>query len=137
MSEWTWARSSDQEVWMNGVFDSKEAAIGEGRAILKEEQETFKLEELDHFYVGRCEEYVPSPPDADEVLEETADRMLDVFEKEVVDSAIYEISVGDTRLLQNKLEKAWNSWLEEIDWDFDAFLVVDIERVELEGSEDG
>ena len=132
MSEkYTWARNKNQEVWGNGQFENKEDAIKQGRAELQHENDTFELENYEVFYIGKCQPYVPGSPDAELTLERLGDRMCDEFLPDMVEDFILDISIEDTRLLQEKLDNAWNEWLEETDNYPNLYKIADVEEIKV------
>jgi len=131
MSKWTWVRDEDQGVWMNGHCETKEGAIRDGRNEIQQENKDFELENREKFYIGKLSKYIPAPPDADLVLERLGDRMCDVFEPDMVEDYLLDISIDDVALLHNKLDKVWNDWMRETENYPNLFEVIEIEEVNV------
>jgi len=131
MSKWTWVRDEGQELWMNGFYETKEAAICDGRDEIQVENKEFELENREKFYIGKCDKYIPGPPNADLILEQMWDRMNDEFQPDIVEDFMNEISVKDDRLLQRKLEKAWNEWMEETQNYPNFYKIIEVEEVNV------
>jgi len=131
MSKWTWVRDEGQELWMNGFYETKEAAICDGRDEIQVENEEFELENRKKFYIGKVSKYIPAPPDAALVLERLGDRMCDVFEPDMVEDYLLDISIDDVALLHNKLDKVWNDWMRETENYPNLFEVIEIEEVNV------
>lgn len=129
--KWTWARERNQPVWPNGKFDSKIEAIKDGKAVLREENEKFELEDNEEFYVGRCQPYIPRSPDSLVIIDELAERMYRQFKLDKVNEYINDIEQSEINLLQRKLDRAWNEWLNETGNYPNMYSIVDIERVEI------
>lgn len=124
VEKWTWAREEDQELWMNGQFDSKEEAI---------EQASIEVESEDRdvIFVGKCNPIIPAPPSADNIIDRMGDSLCDIAQNDLVDDYVMSISLEDESLLQEKLDNMWSEWLEETDNYPSMFEVIDIEKVNI------
>lgn len=131
MSKWTWARDEGQGVWMNGIYKTKDSAICGGRDEIQAENKEFELENRKKFYVGKINRYIPAPPDADVILEKMDDEMCDQFQSDIVEDYMISITIDDVELLQEKLDKAWNSWIKETENYPNLFEIIEVEEVNV------
>ena len=121
--KWTWARKENQDLWMNGQYDSKEEAIDQARNEVKAEGGNV-------IFVGKCEPVIPTPPFANNIIEQMGDRLCDEFPLDIVEDYILSITTKETNLLQEKLDNIWNDWLAITDKYPDMYKVIEIEEVE-------
>lgn len=135
MNKWTWTRNRNEEIWSNGREDSREAAIEAARMEIKSDnminEELDISERQEKFYVGRCQYYAPPSPNADEIIEELYEKMCYEFSEDVVYDYLASITTEEEKLLQEKLDKAWDEWLEETEKYPDVFTIIDVEEVEV------
>jgi hypothetical protein len=136
MSKYTWARRANQEIWMNGNYENREDAIEAGTNEIKSDNiinQALGIEgqTLDKFYVGKSEQVIPKAPDADLILGIMWDELSDDHHLDLVESAMLDIKREEINLLQEKLNKIWDEWLDETDHIPNLYTVKDIEEVKI------
>jgi hypothetical protein len=57
--------------------------------------------------------------------------MCDVFEPDMVEDYLLDISIDDVALLHNKLDKVWNDWMRETENYPNLFEVIEIEEINV------
>lgn len=127
----------EDDIWNdNYEFNSKEEAITYGKenfhAIVEEETGEIFNHNLhyENFYVGKVERFAPSV-DTDRVLEDISENAYDEL-GEVAEEYLYIVNKEEFKLLENKLNKVLNEWLDETNNHPTFYNVVDIEKVPVD-----
>jgi hypothetical protein len=116
----------DYDVWDSVKwFDSKEEAIEYG----KKEFSALFNGERGIFYVGQIESYIPFIC-GDRILEQVSeDAYIEVGEP--AEDYLSNVKIEHVRLLEERLNKVLNEWIEETNNQPNFFKVVNVEKVEF------
>ncbi|EMJ5875660.1 hypothetical protein KWU03_14965 [Clostridioides difficile] len=120
-----WLYSWDDEYFASDEFESKEEAI---EAAKKELKMFGHLEE--NVYIGKREDVSLPGVDTEDVLERVQELIDNEFD-EYGEDWITRIKDEDRKILDDRLNKVFENWINEFGYKPTWFKVVDVEEIEL------
>jgi len=121
MKQYTWSNNKDDELWQNGIFDTKEECIADAK-----ENYEFKIGDI--IAIGTTSKFIVSI-DGEDVLEKLEER---AFEEcgEACEGWI-DYKKEDVKKLSDALTECVNNWLKETKQEPNFYQVEDILMVEI------